>query len=91
MKIIQPGQINEVDPNWWHGKRLTCECCRCIFELEPGDFIDAYASRTRFGDKRVTVMCPTCEAPVTYREGGNIGSITFNGVSVPHAMPGRKA
>lgn len=85
MRVIQEGQINEVNPNWWHGKRLNCEHCRCIFELEPDDTVDAYASRMRFGDKRVTVKCPTCELPVTYREGGNIGSISINGSFVPYS------
>lgn len=75
MKIIQPGQINEVPADWWVDKRLTCSSCRAVFELEAGDDVQASAEQRLGGSRSVTAICPTCEGPVTHREGGLLSSV----------------
>lgn len=82
MKIIQPGQINEVPPDWWHGKRLTCSSCRAVFELEDGDPVTAHAERRVGGTRTVAAKCPTCETTVTHHEGDTFQTITWNSESV---------
>ena len=69
MRIIQQGIVgNQIV------RKFTCHYCHCIFEAEPGEYIEVpdtqleYAYALYSYEPRYRSTCPTCGRPVFYEE-----------------------
>ena len=64
MKIIQQGIIgNQIV------RKFICRYCHCIFEAEPGEYIELSEIQPNLSYEPVyRSICPTCGRPVFYEE-----------------------
>jgi len=65
MKIVKKGKIEKGEG--WEGKKITCDGCGCVFQLERGDRVKPVDSFTNQVEGTFyTVKCPKCRRFVDF-------------------------
>ena len=64
MKIVQKGLGYDAKAKWWAGKKLSCDRCGCLFELEAKDAVKVTDDQREgsFGQ----IKCPECLTVITF-------------------------
>ena len=58
MKLLEKESTHHtIEEGWWTGRKGTCERCRAVVEIEPGDRVFLIPS---WGDERILADCPRC-------------------------------